>query len=1174
MSGKIFDLTPESEGPRYPVRRSASFDYGSSAGEVYLARTMALERAAEDALRDADWAVRRRAARGQGGGEDAVTLALSLAGRGVDGADWEREVRRAAADQAAGTAYLARKREERLRCQAAEAAAGRASLTTAPTSAAGMVQAQAEVGREGGALSPDLSGRIHAKRGGGQPLEATVRRGMEGVFQVSFGHVRIHADGEADALNRGVAAIAFTVGSDIFFRAGFYQPHSAAGQHLLAHELTHVVQQRTGSLGASGGGNASGTMTVGAVDDRHEQEAEATAHRVTAAFQQQGPALTASATSPSAALSRQHDPAVVLAPSAPGVARVPDETVRRFGLGDLWNAITHAGQAVVDEVKHKVSETVRKLPGYTLLTILLGQDPFTGQKVARTPTSLAHAVLELAPGGADLFQKLEQHHVLSKAFDWFNAHLATLSRVVMAVPGRLKDVLTSLGMNVVDDVKRVTRVFTGVLDQLVNFAKGAVGEVAGVAVQAIMAAFGPMGERVYEALKNAGAAMMQILRDPGTFLRNLGAAVKQGGGGFVQHIGAHLKEGLISLLTNGLFGAGVTLPAHLSLDAPGVITLALDLLNLGWDHLISLLTSRLGPRGHRVVSLIQAGSQELGPVASLVQDLRKGPLAFAHHLVESVGDVTGLLFAQVGDWLKTQMLPRMIIKLISMVVPGAGAASALMSIYEGISFLISHMDEIAALVNQVIRALGRIMAGDIGPAAQAIEDAMARTLPLVLKFLFRLMGINIDSIGDRIKSFLGGIRKRIDAALTKLIDFIVKHIPARLLHLPSHHTAGQTSEPPHGQQPPHTATTAQGALVVTEAFVMSGEPHTLTLTLRGTNLEAVMASKQGPLLKKIADQEGEERRRIAETTGDDKVQHEKVLGDLTSLATWWETRESAVRTTNAQNRRVGATSLTSPQIKLLAKRLKAKIVDLSEKYGLTELGNFERKVEGLAAVQKGVANKGDIVAYMKAMAQGEIVEGIDRTKLNESWNKHQEIVDYLKEKLRQARPKKHEWIPCDQIMNVINRAANVAQFQEGVAWVDLQHKLRIDTSWIIFKPSKAILDASKRYTLLQGHIGAVYLEPGHIIQTTGTTPFHNACRVAFDEAHSTTEFLTSIRSVFAQWMWKDEQPAPSPPIHPRLETADGTRIASNLSTVINTQRDRYTTTKAILRGYLRLSVHN
>jgi len=132
-------------------------------------------------------------------------------------------------------------------------------------------------------LSSALPKRIGAKRGGGQPLEATVRRGMEGVFGVDFSPVRVHADAEADLLNRGVAAVAFTVGSDIFFRAGFYQPRAPAGQHLLAHELTHVVQQRSGSLGTSGGGNASGgTMTVGAADDRHEQEA--TAHRVTAAL--------------------------------------------------------------------------------------------------------------------------------------------------------------------------------------------------------------------------------------------------------------------------------------------------------------------------------------------------------------------------------------------------------------------------------------------------------------------------------------------------------------------------------------------------------------------------------------------------------------------------------------------------------------------------------------------------------------------------------------------------------------------------------------------------------------------------------------------------------------------------------------------------------------------------
>ena len=100
-----------------------------------------------------------------------------------------------------------------------------------------------------------------------------------------------------------------------------------AGQHLLAHELTHVVQQRTGSLGTSSGGSG-GTLTVGAADDRHEQEAEATAQRVVAALQARGPALTAPATSPGAALSRQYDPALALIVAPVGVARATAPTPR------------------------------------------------------------------------------------------------------------------------------------------------------------------------------------------------------------------------------------------------------------------------------------------------------------------------------------------------------------------------------------------------------------------------------------------------------------------------------------------------------------------------------------------------------------------------------------------------------------------------------------------------------------------------------------------------------------------------------------------------------------------------------------------------------------------------------------------------------------------------------
>ncbi|MEM5776359.1 MAG: DUF4157 domain-containing protein, partial [Anaerolineaceae bacterium] len=83
--------------------------------------------------------------------------------------------------------------------------------------------------------------------------------------------VRVHQGAASDQLNRQLDARAFTTGQDIFFRAGEYNPGSSGGQELLAHELTHVVQQGTGRVQGTGG------MTVNAPGDRYEQEADQTA---------------------------------------------------------------------------------------------------------------------------------------------------------------------------------------------------------------------------------------------------------------------------------------------------------------------------------------------------------------------------------------------------------------------------------------------------------------------------------------------------------------------------------------------------------------------------------------------------------------------------------------------------------------------------------------------------------------------------------------------------------------------------------------------------------------------------------------------------------------------------------------------------------------------------------
>ncbi len=107
--------------------------------------------------------------------------------------------------------------------------------------------AEAEVGAEGGAVSSDLSARIEGRRGSGRSLAEGVRGRLEAGFGSSLADVRVHDDAESAALNRAVSARAFTVGKDIFFGAGEYDPESPEGERVLAHEVAHTRQAGSGA---------------------------------------------------------------------------------------------------------------------------------------------------------------------------------------------------------------------------------------------------------------------------------------------------------------------------------------------------------------------------------------------------------------------------------------------------------------------------------------------------------------------------------------------------------------------------------------------------------------------------------------------------------------------------------------------------------------------------------------------------------------------------------------------------------------------------------------------------------------------------------------------------------------------------------------------------------------
>lgn len=154
----------------------------------------------------------------------------------------------------------------------------------------GMLGIQRAAGNQAAASVMEERSPVHdVVSSGGAPLGEDVRTDMEDRMGQDFSDVRVHTGDAADASARSVSAHAYTVGSNIVFQRGAYDPASSQGQNLLAHELTHVVQQRTGPVD---GTPAAGGVSVSDPSDRFEVEAARNADRV---MSEPAPAVQASA---------------------------------------------------------------------------------------------------------------------------------------------------------------------------------------------------------------------------------------------------------------------------------------------------------------------------------------------------------------------------------------------------------------------------------------------------------------------------------------------------------------------------------------------------------------------------------------------------------------------------------------------------------------------------------------------------------------------------------------------------------------------------------------------------------------------------------------------------------------------------------------------------------------
>jgi hypothetical protein len=262
-------------------------------------------------------------------------------------------------------------------------------------------------------------------------------------------------------------------------------------------------------------------------------------------------------------------------------------------------------------------------------------------------------------------------------------------------------------------------------------------------------------------LRKAGGAFTSILKDPVSFCGNLVGAVRGGCQKFSGNAATHLKNGLTGWLFGALGGAGLTLPAQF--DTKGIVSIVLQVLGATYGRLRGKLANKIG-------------EQKVGRLEKTFDFLRTivtGGLGTAWQKIsEFAGNLQEMVIGGIKEWVMQRVITSAITKVISMFIPGGAIVQAVMAIYNTVMFFIERGSQIAALAEAVFNSIGTIAAGNVAGAANYVEQTMGRSLPVMISFLARLLGLG--GVSEHIKNVIKKIQTPIENAMNKLANFIVE----------------------------------------------------------------------------------------------------------------------------------------------------------------------------------------------------------------------------------------------------------------------------------------------------------------------------------------------------------------------------------------------------------------
>ena len=428
-----------------------------------------------------------------------------------------------------------------------------------------------------------------------------------------------------------------------------------------------------------------------------------------------------------------------------------------------WNVARQVLIFIKEVLISALTRFARRVPGYLLLSVILGRDPISGSPVPRTPANFIGGFMEFVPGGRERFQNLQASGAIDRMFAWLEQQVIILNLSFAILVQLFTRAWQSLSisdlMHPIETFQRMADLFGPTILRIIRFALAVGEKILEFVFEGVM---GAGGARVLAIIRQARSSFMTIIRNPIGFLGNLINAVVRGFRQFSSNILTHLRNGLIGWLMGALNGTGLVLPQRF--DLRGILSIVLQVMGLTYARIRPRLVRALGEQN---VARLERAYEFIRTL------LTEGPAGIWRQILERIDNLQSMVFEAIRNWVITRIVISAVTRIASMFNPAGAVIQAILAIYNTIMFFIERINQILALVESIVRSIGSIASGNISAAADFVEQSMGRAVPVIISFLARLLGLG--GIGTTVMRLIRRVQGAVSRAIDRVLAWVIPH---------------------------------------------------------------------------------------------------------------------------------------------------------------------------------------------------------------------------------------------------------------------------------------------------------------------------------------------------------------------------------------------------------------